>query len=123
MWVLGCGSCRNDVCGASMLINIFTHTLGWATNDKKCGPVPSKDSLDAEIAGCSMMIESLKMGEQVCVCSVGFIAKSLSHMHVAFFVGMLPTPPLRRSVDVKWLGCCCEVRVVRGRRSDLQSVV
>ena len=52
------GSCRNGVCGAGMLIKIFTLTLGWATIHKKCGSVLGKNSLDAEIAGCSMLMRS-----------------------------------------------------------------
>ena len=40
----------------------FHTIMGWATIYKKCGPVPGKNSIDAEIAGCSMLIESLKKG-------------------------------------------------------------
>ena len=47
------GSCRDDVCGAFVLINIFAHTFGWYTLFNKYGPVRGKKSFDAEIAGCS----------------------------------------------------------------------
>ena len=52
------GSCQHRVCGAGMLIKVFTLTLGWATIHKKCGPVPGQNSFD-EIEGCSMLMGNL----------------------------------------------------------------
>ena len=46
----------------------FLHRLwGWATIHKKCGPVSGMNSLDAEIAGCSMLIENWKKWVDKCV--------------------------------------------------------
>ena len=42
-------------------------TLGLYTIFKKCGPVPDKNCLDAEIAGCSMLVESLTKWRDKCV--------------------------------------------------------
>ena len=61
------GRRRYGVCGAGMLIKIFTRTLGLARIYKKCLPVPGKNFLDAQIAHCSMLIESLKKWVDKCV--------------------------------------------------------
>ena len=44
------------------------HALRWHTVHKKCGPVFGGNSLDAEICGCSMLLESTKkwVDERVC---------------------------------------------------------
>ena len=49
---------------------------------------------------------------------------TLSHLHGAFFVGVLCTP-WNRSVGVLWLGCAllCSEGISWGRGSDVQSVV
>ena len=43
-----------------MWVNVHTHARGWHTVHKKCELVPGGNSLDAEIWGCAMMIESMK---------------------------------------------------------------
>ena len=51
------GTCRDDVRGVDQ---DFHTDSGVYTSYEKCGPVPGKNSLDAEIDGCSVLIESLK---------------------------------------------------------------
>ena len=55
------GSCNDKICGAGITILLFTQGTGWVTIYKKCGPVPGTNSLDAELGGCAMLIESLDM--------------------------------------------------------------
>ena len=58
----------SDVTGLCGFWDGSFHTImGWATIYKKCGPVPGKNSIDAEIAACSMLIESLKKRLDTCV--------------------------------------------------------
>ena len=61
----------------------YSHTImGWATIYKKCGPMPGKNSIDAEIAGCSVLVESLKKKVgHMCACSLRFTLVSLALMH------------------------------------------
>ena len=56
------GSCNDKVCGASITISFFIQELGLVIRFKKCGPVKGSNSLDAELGGCAMLIESLKIG-------------------------------------------------------------
>ena len=56
-WV---GSCTDKVCGAGITFSFFTQRLGWVIRYEKCGPVEGSNSLDAELGGCAMLIESLK---------------------------------------------------------------
>ena len=56
-------------CGASMWVKIFTPALGWHTLQKKNGLMLGGNSLDAEISGRSMLIESLKKWVDTCVCA------------------------------------------------------
>ena len=47
-------TCAEQVCWSSF----FTQALEWATVRKKCGPVPSNNSFDAEIGSCAMLMGS-----------------------------------------------------------------
>ena len=51
------GSCESGTCGAGVMIQAFTETLGWALIHKKCGPVLGRNYLDAELCGCGMLME------------------------------------------------------------------
>ena len=61
------GSFRNNVYGTGMWNNIFTPTLGWYTLHKRCERVLDGNSLEAEISGCWMLIESMKKWVDKCV--------------------------------------------------------
>ena len=39
---------------------------GWFPFYKKCGPVPGKSSLDAEMGGCGMLIDTLQQWMEKC---------------------------------------------------------
>ena len=41
------------------MIQAFTETLGWDPIHKKCGPVRGRNSLDAELGGCGMLMDNL----------------------------------------------------------------
>ena len=53
-------SCDNGKCGAGIVIQAFTESLGWVSTYKKCGPVTGRSSLDAELGGCGMLLENLR---------------------------------------------------------------
>ena len=54
------GSCESGTCGDGVMIQAFTKTLGWApVLKKKNGPVLGRNSLDAEVGGCGMLMEIL----------------------------------------------------------------
>ena len=55
------GGCNDRVCGAGITISIFIQGLASVVRYKKCGPVEGSNSLDAELGGCAMLIESLKI--------------------------------------------------------------
>ena len=61
------GKCRKHGRGAAMWVKVFTQSLGWHTVHKKCEPVLGGHSLDAEIYGCSMLIEIMKKGTSTSV--------------------------------------------------------
>ena len=46
------GSCDNGYCGSGILIMAYSDLQGWSTFYEKCGLVPGKKSLDAEMGGC-----------------------------------------------------------------------
>ena len=46
-------------CGARIRIQVFTQTLGWVPVHKKCGPVRDRNSLDAQLGGCGMLMASV----------------------------------------------------------------
>ena len=52
-------SCSDNICGASITILLFTKGARWVTRYKKCVPLPGTNSLDAELGGCGMLMESL----------------------------------------------------------------
>ena len=60
------GSCTEKVCGAGITVSFFKQGLGWVIRYKKCGPVKSSNSLDAELGGCVMLIESRKIWMHKC---------------------------------------------------------
>ena len=60
------GSCSDNICGAGITILLFTQGAGWVRRYKKCGPVPGTNSLDAELGGCAMLIESLNTWLRKC---------------------------------------------------------
>ena len=60
------GSCNDKTCGAGITILLFSQETGWVTRYKKRGPVPGTNSPDAELGGCAMLIESLKMWLRKC---------------------------------------------------------
>ena len=115
-----------------MLIMTFTQSSEWTTIHQKCRPVPGKDSLDAEIGGCSMLIESLNqwVTQRVNV-QLSSTVVSPAHLH-CIFVGMLCTRVDRDraphpSVDL-WVSSasgvrCFVVRMVCGRGLGVQSVM
>ena len=72
-----------------MLIKVFTQALGWVTIHKKCGPVPSQNSLDAEIGRCAMLVCNL-INEWTNV-RVDIVFCVVSPPHNAFFGGVLCT--------------------------------
>ena len=57
--VSGTAACNDHICGAGIIILLFSPKTGWITIYKKCGPVPGNNSLDAELGGCAMLIENL----------------------------------------------------------------
>ena len=62
------GSCERCVCGAGRMIKVFTQALGWVTIHEKFGPVPGRNSLDAEPSGCAMLMNNLcQWIDQICV--------------------------------------------------------
>ena len=83
-------------------MKVFTQALGLATIYKKCGLVPDENSLDAEMGGSAMLMNSLgqwidkSMRERQ-------VLSGLSHPHTAFIRrkdvhagGPLPSPPTSR---------------------------
>ena len=42
------------------MIQAFTKTLDWVPVYKKCGPVTGRNSLDAELGGCGLLLENLR---------------------------------------------------------------
>ena len=54
------GSCDNEKCGAGIMIQVFAKTLGWIPIHTKCGHVTGQNSLDAELGGRGMLLESLR---------------------------------------------------------------
>ena len=46
------GSCDNGYCGSGIVIMAYSDLQGWSTFYEKCGLVPGKKSLDAEMGGC-----------------------------------------------------------------------
>ena len=103
-----------------MLVKIFTHSLGMATIHKKCGLVPGQNSLDAEIAGCAMLMGNLDKrvtkrvnGHYVLQCCLQPICMlHFSEECSARFLWVSSGSGVR----------CFEVRVVCGRGSSHQSV-
>ena len=55
------GSCNDKVCGTGITMSFFMQGLGWVIRYKKCEPVQGSNSLGAELGGCAMLIESLKL--------------------------------------------------------------
>ena len=53
------GSCEDGTCEAGIMIQVFTKTLGWVPIHKKCGLVGGRNSLDAELSSCDILIENL----------------------------------------------------------------
>ena len=53
------GSCNDNICGAGVIVLLFSPKTGWITIQKKCRPAPGTYSLDAEFGGCAMLIENL----------------------------------------------------------------
>ena len=51
------GSCENGTRGAGLMIQIFTKAVGWVPIHKKWSRVRGRNSLDAELGGCSMLLE------------------------------------------------------------------
>ena len=74
-----------------MRIKIFTQALGWHTIHKKCGPVTGKSSLNAEISGCSMVIESLTNVRTSACLFLNFHRGFFPPLHVALFIGLFCT--------------------------------
>ena len=60
------GSYDNGKCGGGIVLMAFSESHGWSTFYKKCGPVPGNSSLDAEIAGCGMLIDNLNQWMEKC---------------------------------------------------------
>ena len=60
------GSCSDHMCGAGITILLVTQSAGWVTRFQKCGKVKGKNSLDAELGGCAMLIESLNTWLRKC---------------------------------------------------------
>ena len=56
--VSGTVACENGRCGGGQMVQAFTKTLGLARIHKKCGLVMGRNSLDAELGGCGMLMES-----------------------------------------------------------------
>ena len=55
------GISNDKVCGAGITISFFIEGLVWVIRYNKCGPVKGSNSLDAELGGCVMLIERLKI--------------------------------------------------------------
>ena len=60
------GSSNDKACGAGITISIFIQGLEWVARYKKCLLVIGSNSLDAELGGCAMLIESLKIWMREC---------------------------------------------------------
>ena len=62
------------------MIQAFTKTLGLARIHKKCGLVMGRNSLDAELGGCGMLIESSSqwVDKNAGMSSVAILAQELS---------------------------------------------
>ena len=54
------GSYENGKCGSDIILMAFSEPQGWSTFYKKRGPVPGHNSLDAEMGGCGMLIDSIQ---------------------------------------------------------------
>ena len=50
------GSCESGACGAEMMIQMFIKTLGWLPIHKQCGPVRGRNSLEAKLGGCGVLM-------------------------------------------------------------------
>ena len=51
------GSCENGTCGAGIMIQVFTKT--WVSIHKRCAPTRGRNSLDAELGGCGLLMDNL----------------------------------------------------------------
>ena len=99
---------------------------------KKCGPVPRKNSLGAEIGGCAMLRGNLnQLVNKICELALKFYGDVSCPLYAAFFGGMLRLRVDRNrashTVVVLWVSGgsgvrCLVVRVLRGRGSGVQSV-
>ena len=62
------GSCENGTCGAGIMIQALTKILGGTPIHTKCGRVRCRNSLDAELGGCGMLMENLSQWIETKVC-------------------------------------------------------
>ena len=102
------GSCERGVCGAGILIQVFTQALGWVTINRKCGPVPGQNSQDAGMGGCAMLMSNLIQWVDICtnerwVLSGFSPARCIFRRNALHAGAPLPSPPHPRLS--LWVAC------------------
>ena len=73
------------VCGAGMLIEVFTQALGWVTIHTNADRCLTPNSLDAEIGGCALLVSN--WNHWVDTCTSGHHTSVVSPLQIAFFGG------------------------------------